>query len=643
MGTLPIGAGVINEPHKSAVTTKRGPLRRTARRTGSQLTAKPKLRPIVWFSLLSASLLLLVAILSLTLFDKAKQISGDLRSAEALVAELRSEVGAQKTAEASETVERISSYARSARTAAESPSWKLAGALPFLGANFSAVRETAVAMDELVDGTARPLVTVAGSVSWRELQPVDGKFNIEPLEAAAPSVVKAANALNQTHARLRDISRENLLDVVREPLDKTTNQLDDLRRVLDIAANVSSVLPPMVGQDGSRNYLVLVQNNAEIRATGGLTGALAVLTIDHGAITLREQSSASPIDKFNPPVDVDASQRRIFSDRLGKFIGDINLTPNFPTAARTAKEMWEIRRPDSIDGVIAIDPIVLANVLEASGPIPVPAGDAALANGGLPTTLTSKNVVKLLLSDVYRIFPTNQAQDAYFASASHEIFKALSNGQAQGEPLMRALSRSAAERRILVWSSHEGEQKILENLSIGGAAMASSGGAAFGVYFNDGTGAKMDFYVRRTVQLQARCEADGYVEYKVAVTLTNTAPTDADRSLPTSVTGGGRFGTPPGSVQTNIVVYGPALSQVDSVSQDGARVSFGSHLADERPVGTLTTRLAPGQTAKVQIVFQNVVQHSRPELVVTPTIQDLNDVVQPPSFESCGESFDEPS
>lgn len=634
METLPEGAGVLDDPYSTAVTTERTP----SRRMSSKLTMRLKLRPVVLFWCVSASLLLLVLVGGLIILDQAKQISGDLRSAEALVTELRSEVAAQKTAAAGETVERISSYTRSARTAAESPSWKLAGVLPFLGDNFSAVRETAVAMDELVNGAARPLVTVASSVSWKELQPVEGKFNVGPLEAAAPSVISAANVLDQTHARLRDILRGNLVDLVRNPLDKATNQLDDLRQVLDTAANISSVLPSLVGQDGVRHYLVLVQNNAEIRATGGLTGALAVLSVDHGVITLREQSSASPVDKFNPPVDVDASQRRIFSDRLGRFIGDINLTPNFPTVARTAKEMWEIRRRDSIDGVIAIDPIVLSNVLEASGPIPVPAGDATHATGGLPAALTSKNVVKLLLSDVYQVFSTNQSQDAYFASASQEIFKALSNGQAQGESLMLALSRSAEEHRILVWSSHEGEQKILEDLSVGGAVTAAeSGGAAFGVYFNDGTGAKMDYYVRRTVRLNRLCKADGYDQYKVVVTLTNTAPEDAGTALPSAVTGGGRFGTPPGSVQTNVVVYGPALSQVDTVFQDGAKVSFGSHLDGERPVGTMTTQLAPGQSTKVEIAFQNVVQHSQPELVVTPTIQHLDDVVQPTNFEGCGE------
>ncbi len=90
--------------------------------------------------------------------------------------------------------------------------------------------------------------------------------------------------------------------------------------------------------------------------------------------------------------------------------------------------------------------------------------------------------------------------------------------------------------------------------------------ASFGVYFNDGTGAKMDYYVKRTAQLVKQCTGTEYGEVKVRITSTNTAPVDAATSLPAYVTGGGIFGVPPGSVQTNVIAYGPSLTRGDGRS-----------------------------------------------------------------------------
>ncbi|MGX9900045.1 DUF4012 domain-containing protein [Arthrobacter sp. SA17] len=271
----------------------------------------------------------------------------------------------------------------------------------------------------------------------------------------------------------------------------------------------------------------------------GLPGALAVLHVEDGQIRLESQSTGSAMGRFTPPVDVDPVQTQIYSKRLGTFISDVNLTPDFPTAAKAAKSMWEARRGTPVDGVIAVDPVVLSHILKASGPLTIPIPDSAIATG-LPATLTEENVVKTLLSDVYIGFDSNELQDAYFASASKEVFSALASGKVPGDQLLGALTTSAAENRLHLWSSHNAEQDIIGNGSIGGSISGPAvGGNSFGVFFNDGTGAKMDYYVKRTVQLIEECKTDGYSEVIVRVTTSNTAPIDAATSLPSLVTGGG--------------------------------------------------------------------------------------------------------
>ncbi len=487
-----------------------------------------------------------------------------------------------------------------------------------------------------MDGTADPMVRVFDSLDADALTPVNGKFDVGPLAEASPTIVDAANTVSRVHMRLGSIDTTKLIPQIAEPLSALTSQLDELRATMESAANISKVLPSMMGENGPRNYLILVQNNAEIRATGGLPGALALVRVDQGSVELIDHSSGSALGKFDPAVDVDDVQTTIFSERLGKYIGDVNLTPDFPTASRTAKEMWETRYGGSIDGVVAIDPIVLAHILEASGPIPLDEFGGSAVPVGLPTALTSQNVVPTLLSDVYRNFKTNRLQDEYFAGATQAIFEALASGQASGAKLLKALSLSYEENRLHVWSDHDKDQDVLSATYLGGSISGTSAlGPAFGVYFNDGTGAKMDYYVQRTVQLIEVCTNNDYAEYKVRVRTTNTAPADAASSLPVSVTGDGRYGPPPGSVQTNVVVYGPALSHVDTATADGQMVGFGSHKHGDRPVGIVTTRLAPGQSSEVEMSFVKVVQHNDPALSVTPTVQEVKDVMLPIEYARC--------
>jgi hypothetical protein len=307
---------------------------------------------------------------------------------------------------------------------------------------------------------------------------------------------------------------------------------------------------------------------------------------------------------------------------------DVNLTPDFPTAAQSAESMWKTKTGEQLDGVISIDPVALGYILEATGPVSIRDPLLRDVSRDLPTELTSKNVVPTLLSDVYSKIADPALQDVYFAGVAQEVFTKLSTGRGDTKKLIDGLTRGAFERRILLWSTNSDEESIVSQYPLGGSITgAGISPAQFGVYFNDGTGAKMDYHVKRTVQLIEQCPADGYSQIKVRVTSTNTAPKGAATSLPAYVTGGGVFGVPAGSVQTNVIAYGPVQSNVETAFVAGKKIGFASHRHSGRPVGSVTVRLAPGQSSTVEFTFDKIVQHTEPQLSVTPTVQPLKDVV----------------
>ncbi|MET3143548.1 UNVERIFIED_ORG: hypothetical protein ABIB13_003285 [Arthrobacter sp. UYEF2] len=575
---------------------------------------------------------------SMSLASKAASIKYELESAAGILSDIKQDLVKNAPDSAVAKVDELRSHTATARAEVDDPLWSLATAIPGVGANFSAVSEVARSADDVANLGVAPLVKVFGSINWESLLPIKGGTDLGPVQKSSPSVVSAAHAVRASAQRLKAIDVSGLMPEVAQPLRLATEQLESVTDTLDASADAIQVAPEMLGANGPRSYLLMIQNNAESRASGGIPGALAVLSLDKGRLTLGSQSSAGAVGVMSPTVPVDAEQQQIYSGRMGKFLQDVNLTPDFPTAASTAQAMWERKTGQRVDGVISIDPVAMGYILDATGPLEITDSElVALASVGLPTELTGKNVVQTLLSDVYAKINQPALQDVYFAGVAKEMFAALSDSKGNAKGLIEGLTRGTSEGRVLIWSGLSAEQTVLAKYAVSGSiAGPRIAPAQFGVYFNDGTGAKMDYYVKRTVQLVKECSQNGYEQTTVRVTSTNTAPADAATSLPAYVTGGGVFGVPAGSVQTNIVAYGPVQANMETAKLDGQRTEFAAHRHANRPVGVLAVKLAPGESKTVEFTFGKIVQHTEPNLVVTPTVQAVKDVILPTQTLPCG-------
>ena len=558
-------------------------------------------------------------------------------AAASLVPQLKQEILASDAESAAGTAAELRRHTLTARRSADDPFWILGSSLPWIGPNLSAVAEVARSADDVTGLGLIPLLKVYESLDWQALVPSEQGSSLSPVKAAAPTVESAAYAVRASSQRLNDIDSTQLWPQVVGPLRQASDELKEATGALDSAADAAELIPDMLGAEGQRSYLLMIQNNAEARASGGIPGALAVLTLNQGKLSLGAQSSASELGAISPALPVDAEQEKIYSTRLGKYMQDTNLTPDFPTAASTAQAMWEKKTGQRVDGVVSIDPVVLSYILQSTGPVALDGPELATVRvSGLPTELTGNNVVPTLLSDVYAKIQQPKLQDAYFSAVAKKVFEALSNGQGEAKGIISGLSRGVREGRVLVWSSEAHEQSRISKYTLSGSITGVSvSPAQFGVYFNDGTGAKMDFYVKRTVQLVKECPADGYEQTTVRITSTNSAPFDAATALPAYVTGGGAFGVPAGTVQTNIVAYGPAQANVESAKVDGQRTPFAPYVHGNRPVGVVAQQLAPGESKTVEFTFGKIVQHTEPNLVVTPSVQPVKDIIVATENASC--------
>jgi hypothetical protein len=221
----------------------------------------------------------------------------ELESALPAAKQVQTAVVAGDLATAKSAATTLRKHAAAAASLTGDPVWRVAEFFPLLGSNLTAVRVAAASTDRLASQVIDPLVGVADQVDPRAIKPVDKKIDLAPIEAAKPVVVKAQAAFHTAKSDVDGIDTEGTLPQVTSAVDRLQTQLRKATTVVDAVGNSVRLLPPMLGADGPRTYLVLVQNPAELRATGGLVGALALIKADHGAITLEAQSSGTSIGR----------------------------------------------------------------------------------------------------------------------------------------------------------------------------------------------------------------------------------------------------------------------------------------------------------------------------------------------------------
>jgi len=528
--------------------------------------------------------------------------------------QVKTAIGSGDLPAAERAASQLSDRTRQAASLTSDPVWLTAEAVPWLGPNLTAVRTAAAASESVATRVVQPLVAAGEGVDLRALAIKDGRVDLAPIVKAQPAVAKARTAFIAARASVAAIDTGALVNPVAGGIDRLRDVLGTAAPEMDAIANAAKLLPAMLGADGPRDYLLAAQNPAELRATGGLIGAIALVHADQGAVTLVKQSAGTSIGPWTAPIaDVPSATQGLYGPLVGRYLQDANLTPDFPLAAATASWMWTTTNGGKVDGVIAVDPVVLSGLLTATGPVTLPSGDR----------LTSSNAVTLLLSDVYKRYSEPAQQDAFFASAATAVFDRLSSGQANAKKLVSALAAAGESRRVLIWSAHSDDQKVLGQTTLaGGLPHSDLSNAGIGVYFNDATGAKMDYYLGTSVAAGAAvCRADGKPSTVVRVTLTNRAPADAATALPAYVTGAGTYGVSPGSIRTRVSVYGPSGGLLAATQSDGANYSTVAGVDRGRPVSLFTVELAPGESRTVTVQFLNQ-QQSSPNLsvVTTPTL-----------------------
>ena len=557
---------------------------------------------------------LLVVIVCLFLVYETFQARGELTRAEDQARELRVQVTAGEVDAARSKLAELKDSTRAAESHTDGPLWSVAARTPLVGQNFAAIHDVSRVLRAIADDGLTPLVDIADQVNAEAFSPRNGRIDIEAIRELSPGLQKADLALSRGWRDLQAIDVEALAGPLQRPVTDVQAKVDDARSTVVAGSKASQLIPDMLGGSGNRTYVLAFQNNAEIRSSGGIPGAFAILRAKDGRIRLGGQGTASAFQVFeeNPPIGTTADEKRLYSILLTRFWADTTLTPDFPRTAEIMRAMIREDRDLKTDGVISVDPVALSYILEATGPV-------KLADG---SSLTSDNAVKRLLNDVYREIRGNTAQDDYFADAASRVFAAVTSGTGGSRALLAGMAKAVGENRILIESSRGAEQRIVESTRIAGALPGDQGSTPhLGIYYNDATQAKLQYYLRKDTAVKATtCTSDGVQSFTATTRLRSVAPRNV-RSLPGSIVGPGT-GEKRGSFRMVMSFYAPYGGLVNRLEIDGKEQPLNRFEHDGINVVTIPVLLAPGQEKTVKAtMFTGKDQREDGVFATTPGIE----------------------
>jgi hypothetical protein len=144
---------------------------------------------------------------------------------------------------------------------------------------------------------------------------------------------------------------------------------DEAYPLTDSGLALLSVAPQLLGADHPRTFLILVQNEEELRATGGFISAAGRVTLNAGKIISLTIEDSYAVDDFTTPYPDPPSPMRDYMGIDLLVFRDSNWSPDFPTAALQASQLYSQTRGGPIDGVIAINQNVVGALVDSFSPL----------------------------------------------------------------------------------------------------------------------------------------------------------------------------------------------------------------------------------------------------------------------------------
>ncbi len=350
-------------------------------------------------------------------------------------------------------------------------------------------------------------------------------------EKLAPEIEKIATSLQAANHQISQINERHyphslfgksvrpVILQLKNTFNQTTQSLSQFRPVLKL-------LPDLLGNPEPRRYLLLFQNDAELRPTGGFLTAYATMTVTKGKIEAGISQDIYTLDaKFDKKVPAPDPIRKYLPLVYYWNLRDMNLSPDFKVSMDTFTRYYrQVPGAPAVDAIIALDTQVPVRLLQVLGPVGVPGYGGKFSaepeeKYGIPQVIYA--LENIITRPTYEI---REGRKAILGPLMHSLLANMLNSPKSKWPeFFNIFTDSIREKHLLMYFFDDKKQKAVEALQAAGRIVDYDGDY---LHLNDTNfaGAKSNLFVQPEVKQEISVNQDGSLHKKLTLTYRNPAP-----------------------------------------------------------------------------------------------------------------------
>lgn len=332
--------------------------------------------------------------------------------------------------------------------------------------------------------------------------------------AHADIFVDALHDIQNSLVAVENIEQENTLP------DKEKKEVMQFDGSMRMAANTINILPFALGIYGKKTYLVLFQNNMELRPGGGFIGSYGLLQMDRGHIADFSIHDVYDADgQLKKYIEPPFALRRYLPQGQG-YLRDSNFDVDFAQSAQAATFLLQEETGVTADGVVGIDLSFVKSLLEIIGPVRVAEYNEMVNKDTFfqqtekhaeqdffPGSTQKKDFLKFLFAAIQQKLQTQKTipyatlfrQIPHVIEQKHLLF-ALRDSSYQKELSLNGFSSTLLDTR------KDDAGVINDFMGISDANLGAN---------------KSNYFLTRSIMQQAALDKSGIIQETVAITYTN--------------------------------------------------------------------------------------------------------------------------
>lgn len=300
-------------------------------------------------------------------------------------------------------------------------------------------------------------------------------------------------------------------------------QLPSIRATLNRADKLLAVWPEIVPPTGRRTYMIVFQNSAELRPTGGFIGSYGLVRFNQGKLLDWKILDIYSADgqlrgQISPPDEL-----LHFLNQPSWYMRDSNWSPDWPLSAKRLAWFLEKETGDQVDGVVAVNLGAAQRLLVATGPLALP---------DLNQTVTANDFFQKAeyASEIDFFAGSTQKRDFLGSTAKALLTKLTDSSDKNWPAIGQALTAALNEKDVLFFFNSLAAQKAV--LASGWAGTVNTpdcekidGNCLLLTEANLGLN-KANYFVRRRFQVSSIINKGGNIETTVMVQYQNDSPSN---------------------------------------------------------------------------------------------------------------------